>query len=461
MSSLNLNLIEKLKAVLGEEWVIQGENLVVSYVLDETPPPIRPQPHLDVVVVKPKSSEEVSEVLKLANEYNTPVFPRGGGTGLVGGCIPTASGIVLSLERMNKIVIDRDNLMAEAEAGATLKDLLNASDEADLFFPPHPGDEGAQIGGLIACNAGGARAIKTGVMRNYIRGLEVVLPTGEILKLGGKLLKNNFGFDIMQLVIGSEGTLAVITKAWIRLYPKLPATATLIIPFESRSSAVKAVPKILHAGILPLALEYVERIPIERSAERLGLVWPCKAGESFLIIILAEQSDEALYNQCEKLLSLCGEFGSLEPLLAESREEQEKILKIRSEIYSSLKPDMVDILDATVPPASIGTFMDEVEKIAKRYNTYLPSYGHAADGNIHVHIMKEQGWRTEDYDKVRDEIYTAAVKLGGTITGEHGIGAVRRKSAEKFLDPIHVKLMREIKRIFDPKGILNPGKVLP
>jgi len=461
MSSLSLNLIEKLKAILGEEWVVQGENLVASYVLDETPPPIRPQPHLDVVVVKPKSSEEISEILKLANEYNTPVFPRGGGTGLVGGCIPTTSGIVLSLERMNKIIIDKDNLMAEAEAGATLKDLLNASDEAGLFFPPHPGDEGAQIGGLIACNAGGARAIKTGVMRNYIRGLEVVLPTGEILRLGGKLLKNNFGFDIMQLIIGSEGTLAVITKAWIRLYPKLPATATLIIPFESRGSAVKAVPKILHAGILPLALEYVERIPIERSAERLGLVWPCKVGESFLIVILAEQSDEALYSQCEKLLSLCGEFGSLEPLLAESKEEQEKILKIRSEIYSSLKPDMVDILDATVPPASIGAFMDEVERIAKRYNTYLPSYGHAADGNIHVHIMKEQGWRAEDYDKVRDEIYTTAVKLGGTITGEHGIGAVRRKSAEKFLNPIHVKLMREIKRIFDPKGILNPGKVLP
>jgi glycolate oxidase len=461
MSSLSLNLIGKLKAILGEEWVVQGESLVASYVLDETPPPIRPQPRLDVVVVKPKSSEEVSKVLKLANEYNTPVFPRGGGTGLVGGCIPTASGIVLSLERMNRIVVDRDNLMAEAEAGATLKDLIKASDEAGLFFPPHPGDEGAQIGGLIACNAGGARAIKTGVMRNYVRGLEVVLPTGEVLKLGGKLLKNNFGFDIMQLIIGSEGTLAVITKAWIRLYPKLPATATLIIPFESRSSAVKAVPKILHAGILPLALEYVERIPIERSAERLGLMWPCKVGESFLIVILTEQSNEALYSQCEKLLSLCEEFGSLEPLLAESKEEQEKILKIRSEIYSSLKPDMVDILDATVPPASIGTFMDEVERIAKSYNTYLPSYGHAADGNIHVHIMKEQGWRTEDYDKVRDEIYTAAVKLSGTITGEHGIGAVRRKSAEKFLNPIHMKLMREIKRVFDPKNILNPGKVLP
>ncbi|MEM2848765.1 MAG: FAD-binding oxidoreductase [Candidatus Bathyarchaeia archaeon] len=461
MGSLSLDFIGKLKAIVGEDWVVQGEDLVASYVLDETPPPIRPQPHLDVAVVKPNSSEEVSEILKLANQYDIPVFPRGGGTGLVGGCIPIVSGIILSLERMNKIVVDRDNLMAEAEAGATLRDLLNASDEAGLFFPPHPGDEGAQIGGLIACNAGGARAIKTGVMRNYVRGLEVVLPTGEIIKLGGKLLKNNFGFDLMQLIIGSEGTLAVITKAWIRLYPKLPATATLIIPFESRSTAVKAVPKILHAGILPLALEYVEKIPIERSAERLGLKWPCRVGESFLIVILAEQSNEALYSQCERLLSLCEEFGSLEPLLAESREEQENILKIRSEIYPSLKPDMVDILDATVPPASIGLFMDMVEEIGKSYNTYLPSYGHAADGNIHVHIMKEQGWCIEDYDKVRDEIYAVAVELGGTITGEHGIGAVRRKSVDKFLSPIHIKLMKGIKHIFDPKNILNPGKVLP
>ncbi len=461
MNSLSSGLIVKLKEIVGENWVVQGEDLVAGYVLDETPPPIRPQPNLDVVVVKPNSSEEVSKVLKLANEYDTPVFPRGGGTGLVGGCIPTAPGIVLSLERMNRIVIDRDNLIAEAEAGATLRDLLNASDEAGLFFPPHPGDEGAQIGGLIACNAGGSRAIKTGVMRNYVRGLEVILPNGEILKLGGKLLKNNFGLDLMQLIIGSEGILAVITKAWIRLYPKFPATATLVIPFESRTVAVKAVPKILHAGILPLALEYVERIPIERSAERLGLKWPCKIGESFLIVILAEQSNEALYAQCERLLSLCEELNSLEPLLAESREEQENILKIRSEIYSSLKPDMVDILDATVPPASIGVFMDKVEEIAKRYNTYLPSYGHAADGNIHVHIMKEQGWSMEDYDRVRNEIYAAAVELGGTITGEHGIGYVRRKSVGKFLNPMYVRLMKEIKHIFDPKNILNPGKVLP
>lgn len=289
----------------------------------------------------------------------------------------------------------------------------------------------------------------------------MVLATGEVLRLGGKLMKDNLGYDLMQLIIGSEGTLAVITKAWIRLYPRLPATATLIIPFEKRSTAVKAVPRILQAGILPLALEYVEKAPIERSAQHLGLEWPCKVGESFLILVLAEPSEEALYAQCERILSLCEELGSLEPLLAESREEQDRILKIRSEIYTALKPDMVDILDATVPPASIGAFMDEVEHIAERYGTYLPAYGHAGDGNIHVHIMKEKGWSMEDYDKVREEIYGVAVKLGGTITGEHGVGAVRKGSAAKYMSQTHVALMRGIKRLFDPNGILNPGKVLP
>lgn len=453
--------VERLKEIVGKDWVICSRDLIAGYLLDETPPPLRPTPSEDVVVVKPGSVDEVSEVLRYANEYRIPVFPRGGGTGLVGGCIPTDNGIVLSLERMNRIIVDRENLMAEAEAGATLGDLIKASENAGLFFPPHPGDEGAQIGGLIACNAGGARAVKTGVIRNYVKGLEVVLATGEVLRLGGKLMKDNLGYDLMQLIIGSEGTLAVITKAWIRLYPKLPATATLIIPFERRSKAVEAVPRILQSGILPLALEYVEKTPIERSAQYLGLEWPCKTGESFLILVLAEPSEDSLYAQCERILSLCDELGSLEPLLAESREEQDRILKIRSEIYTALKPDMVDILDATVPPASIGAFMDEVENIAERYGTYLPAYGHAGDGNIHVHIMKEKGWSMEDYDRVREKIYEAAVKLGGTITGEHGVGAVRRNSMAKYMSKTHIALMRGVKRLFDPNGILNPGKVLP
>ncbi|MCS7113595.1 MAG: FAD-binding oxidoreductase [Nitrososphaerota archaeon] len=460
-SSIDKTVVEELSSIVGEDQVVFGVGRVEGYLLDETPLPIRPEPCRDVVVVKPASTEEVSAILRLAYRSKIPVFPRGGGTGLVGGCIPTRSGIILCLERMNKVTVDVDNMMAEAEAGATLHDLIEAADRSDLFFPPHPGDEYAQIGGLIACNAGGARAVRTGVMRNYVRGIEAVLPTGDVLRLGGKLIKDNTGYDLMQLIIGSEGTLAIITKAFIRLYPKLPFSITMIIPFDSRSAALKTVPRILRTGIMPLAVEYVERIPIEVSAARLGLEWPCKEGEAFLIIILAEQDEEYLYRVCEKLLDVCVESGSLEPLVAERRDEQDRILRIRSEIYTALKPSMVDILDVTVPPASIGLLMDKIDEISRSYNTYLPAYGHAGDGNIHVHIMREEGWDTAIYDEIRDKVYSVTLELGGVITGEHGIGFVRRRSLLRFSHPIYIDLMKKVKQIFDPNNILNPDKLLP
>jgi len=264
-------VVERLREIVGDDWVITERRSIEGYLYDETPPYIRPRACEDVVVVKPGSAEEVSRILRLANERRIPVFPRGGGTGLVGACIPTISGIVISLERMNEINVDVENLIAEAGAGATLRDLIDAAERAGLSFPLHPGDEGAQIGGLIACNAGGARAVRTGVMRSCVRGMEVVLPTGEILTLGGKILKNNAGYDLMQLIIGSEGTLGIITKAWIRLQPREIASATIIVPFESREGALAMVPKIFQEGLLPLAIEYVERRLVEQVAEKLGL----------------------------------------------------------------------------------------------------------------------------------------------------------------------------------------------
>ncbi len=454
-------VIRELKSIVGEDWVVSARDAVEGYLYDETAIPIRPQASGDVVVVKPGNVEEISKILSLANEHKVPVFPRGGGTGLVGACIPTISGIVLSLERMNKITIDTENLMAEAEAGATLRDLIEAADNAGLSFPLHPGDEGAQIGGLIACNAGGARAVKTGIMRNYIKGIEVVLPTGEIITLGGKVLKNNVGYDLMQLLIGSEGTLGVITKAWIRLQPREVATATIVIPFESREKALGMVPKIFQEGILPLAIEYVERNLVERVGKELGLTWPCTSGEYQLMIILSESSEEALLEMSEKLLNLCEKVGALEPVVAETRKEQDEILKIRSEIYSTLKPDMVDILDTTVPPAKMIDLIRLVNELEAKYGVYMPVYGHAGDGNLHVHLMKWDGWTEEKYDELRNMIYEETLKLGGTITGEHGIGYLRKKYLERVMDKKAIELMKAIKKIFDPNGILNPDKVLP
>jgi glycolate oxidase len=455
---LDAVLIKRLTEVIGKDLVLVDES-VSSYLYDETPNPVRPAASGDVVVVKPGSALEVSKILLLANEFRVPVFPRGGGTGLVGGCIPTRSGIVVSLERMNRINVDRDNLFAEAEAGATLRDLISAAESAGLFFPPHPGDESAQIGGLIACNAGGVRAVKTGVMRNYVRGLEVVLPTGEIIMLGGKLLKNNAGYDLMQLIIGSEGTLGIITKAWIRLAPRPAASATIIIPFDNRRRAFELVPRIFQAGIIPLAIEYFEKSVMDLAAAEIGEKWPCNDGEYQLMIILAEQSEEALLKTCEVLLGLCEGAGSREPMFAESRREQDLILRIRSELYPVLKKTMYDTLDVTLPPASMAGFLDELDKIAGKYGVELPAIGHAGDGNLHVWINVREGWRLEDYEKIKEEVYDKVIELGGVITGEHGIGYVKRRDLQKYADPKVLELMKAIKRIFDPNNILNPDKI--
>ena len=452
-------LVKELALIVGEDWITLEEERILGYLYDQTPDPMKPEPSKDVIVVKPKNAEEVSKILLVANKCRVPVFPRGGGTGLAAACMPTMSGIILSLERMNKISIDKDNLMAEAEAGATLGDLIKAADEAGLFFPLHPGDEGAHIGGLIACNAGGVRAVRTGVMRNYVKGIEVVLPTGEILCLGGKLVKNNAGYDLMQLIIGSEGTLGIITKAWIRLQPRPQASATIIIPFEDKRKALEFVPKIFQMGVFPLAIEYMEKELVDQTAEILGMSWPCKEGKYHLMLILSETSEEALLTECEKLMDLCEKVGVLEPIIAERREEQANILKIRSEIYSALKNELIDILDTTVPPSKMVDLIESVNKLAKKYETYIPAFGHAGDGNLHLHIMRKEGWGRDDYDRLRDEIYEKTIQLGGTITGEHGIGYVRRECFKKFVDRKALELMKEIKRIFDPNNILNPDKI--
>jgi glycolate oxidase len=457
-SSLN-SIVGRLIEILGKEWVITDREMMESYLRDETPEPMRPKPTSAAVLVKPSSTKEVSQILKLSDEMRIPVFPVGGRTGLVGGSIPTKPGIILSLERMKKISIDRDNLMAVAEAGSTLGDLIKASEDAGLFFPPHPGDEGAQIGGLIATNAGGVRAVKYGVIRSYVKGIEAVLPSGEIITLGGKLLKNNTGYDLMQLIIGSEGTLCVVTKVVIKLHPKSPFTATLILPFPNRSEALKCAKKILLSDIVPLALEYVGLKEILMAAEHLNEEWPVQFGNAQLIITLTGTSEDELLSACEKISRISEEHNVGETVLAERKEEQEKILRVRSNIYTSLKPRMVDILDVTVPPSNLDALMGFVDEVSRRYGVYLPVYGHAGDGNLHIHIMQEEGKEMDYAEKVKREVYEACVRFGGVITGEHGIGKIRTEDIRLVLGKKELELMKEIKKLFDPNNILNPGAV--
>ncbi len=449
-------IAKSLESIVGKSYIETDRSQMENYLFDETAESVRPQPASDLILVKPVSSKEISKILGFANKNKIPVFPRGGGTGLVGGAIPVDVGIILSMERMNNIRIDQENLMVIAEAGVTLERILRIADDAGLFFPLHPGDESAHVGGLVACNAGGARAIKYGVMRNYVKGMEIVLPTGEILRLGGKLQKSNVGYDLMHLIMGSEGTLAVITEAIIRLFPKFGPAATLIVPFDSCYDGVNSVPKILQSGIMPLAIEYVEKDLMEKTAKHIGETWPVKDGKCCLLILITEANRDLILSQSLKITEICKDNGALEPLFAESQDEQDKILRIRSNIYSALKRETADILDITVPPAEIGKVIEVVENTTKEYNVNLPVYGHVADGNLHVHIMNENADNVDYIEKIIDEIYGAAIKLGGVITGEHGIGKIRTDKLHLNLKEKELELMKGIKRMFDPNNILNP-----
>lgn len=457
---MDRSIVDDLEAIVGRTGVVTAREQMLDYLQDESVDSVRPKPAEDLILVKPATAQQISQILELANKHSIPVFPRGGGTGLAGGAVPTKDGLVVSMERMNKIEIDRENMMAVAEAGVTLETLLNTATQAGLFFPLHPGDESAQLGGLAATNAGGVRAVKYGVMRNYVRGIEAVLPTGEILSLGGKLHKNNVGYDFMQLLVGSEGTLAIITKVILRLLPKSPATATLILPYNNMHDAIASVSKILQVDI-PLAVEYVEKDLMERSAEHLGETWPVKSGTCYLIVVVAESSKDHVLETCMKIAEACQQNKALEPLFVDEKDKQERILRVRSNIYSAMKNGIADILDITVPVSEITKVVDQIEEIAKRDKIIIPVFGHAADGNLHVHIMKTEDQVPEYAEKLKDEIYDIAAKAGGVITGEHGIGKIRTGKLQPYLAEKEIELMRQIKKILDPKNILNPGTKVP
>ena len=453
-------VIKEVSSIVGESWVLTEMERMRDYLIDETPEPVRPEPSSNSIVVKPQNPEEISEILKYANKDCIPVIPRGGGTGLCAAVVASEPSIVLSLERLDKILeVDKDNLMITCEAGVTLEELIAYLDTEveTLSFPIHPGSEVAQVGGMIATNAGGVRAVRHGVMRNYVKGLEVVLPTGEIAKMGGKLLKNNTGYYLIDLMMGSELTLGIITKAILRLYPKANITLTLLVSYEGRHDAVNSVPKILQKGILPLAIEYIEKREIVRSAEHLGKEWPAKKGNAYLMFIVQGASEDTVYAESEEIERICKANNSIETLVAQGRKEQDNILRIRSNTYMALKRDLADILDMAVPPASIGKLMDRVDKIAQEYQAYIPMYGHVADGNLHPHLMKVNGELPSYFEEIKEKMYKAAIDLGGVITAEHGVGRNRIKNLPLTLSRKEMELMWGIKKLFDPNNILNPG----
>jgi len=429
-----------------------------SYLHDETPPTLDVRAAENVVVVRPKNTEEVSVILKLASAEKLPVFTRGGGTGLSGGAVPICDGVVLSTEKMKRIEIDTENLCAVCGAGVTLRDLIREAEKSGMSFPPHPGDESATVGGMIATNAGGVRATKYGVMRNYVLGVEAVLATGDVVRFGGKLIKNNAGYNLMHLLVGSEGTLAVITEAIIRLLPPFKRTATVVVPFGTIEGAIHAVVEILRDGTIPLALEYIERKALEVGEKVSGKNWPPK-DEANLMIMVDGRNEDEIVAMAERIEEICRSRGAENAFIALGQKEQRDLLEVRSLIYEGMKDLVIEVLDVTIPPAKIPEYIRRCNSEAIEMGFEIVNYGHAGDGNIHQHPLKTEGWR-ESYPKLKRTFFKIARELGGSITGEHGVGVVKKADLREMLSETEYELMRRIKRVFDPEGILNPGKVV-
>ena len=455
------NVLFGLHDMVGDENVLADKVYLEKYATDETPLGLKALPE---VVVKPERTEHVSRILSLANEKRIPVTPRGQGTGLCNGAVPVHGGILLSLEKMNRILeIDEDNLMAVVEAGVVLSDLRAEVEKRGLFYPADPGERTSAIGGNVNTNAGGMNGVKYGKTRDYILGLEVVLPNGKVLNLGGKIVKNSTGYDLMQLIIGSEGTLAVVTKVIIKLIKMPKLFMTLYIPFNNLFDAAKSVSEILRERMTPTAMEFVEKDVIIEAENRTGKSMPHHDAEAYLIIRTDGDKEEDLYEDAEGISEVCLRNNAVDVLVADTKERQDRIWDTRSIFYEAIvKSKIADIVDAAVPPSKIPKYIMKVREISDTYGVRILSYGHAGDGNIHVHPIKDElsdeEWN-EKLPRIMTALYKESAALGGTISGEHGIGSAKKKYLSICVDQDELELMEEIKRVFDPNNILNPGKI--
>ncbi|MGB9892916.1 MAG: FAD-binding oxidoreductase [Candidatus Saccharicenans sp.] len=466
---IDQNILNSLITICGQNNVLTCKEEVGGYAYDEYVSRLAgcsPE-----VVVRPGSSDEVSAILRLAKENKIPVTPRGGGTGLAGGCVPVYGGLVVSMQRMNRFLeLDRQNQMAMVEAGLTLGEFIHFIEKEGFYFPPHPGDEGAMFGGMIATNAGGSRAVKYGIIRNYIRGLEVVLADGQVIHPGGKLIKNSTGYSLLNLFIGSEGTLGIITKAIVQVMTRPTFLRTMVIPFGSIEQAIDIVPLIFERGIVPMAVEFVGLDVIYLTEKHLNLNWPSHQGEVHLMVIVDSPSEDDLSRLTDQIADIVLENGAIDVFVADTPAKQDEVLKIRSNIYEAIKKETIDILDICVPRSEISGHMRKVQEVAQKYGLWLPAFGHAGDGNIHTHLMKakyENGQMIPvSYEEIKDklevarqELFKDAVARGGVISGEHGIGLYKKNYLPLSLEAAQIELMKKIKQALDPQGILNPGKI--
>ena len=416
-------------------------------------------------VVKPLSTREVSEVMRFAWENNVPVTPRGAGTGLVGAAIPVEGGILLDMSLMNRFLeLDEDNLTLTVEPGVLLMEVTAFAEGRGFFYPPDPGEKTATIGGNISTNAGGMRAVKYGVTRDYVRGLEAVLPDGGIIELGGKIVKNSSGYDLKDLLIGSEGTLAVITKATLKLLPLPAKTISLLVPFPSLELAIGAVPKIIRAKAPPNAIEFMEREVILDAEEYLGKAFPDHSSPAYLLLRFDGQATADVERDYDGTARICLEEGALDVLISDTPERDESIWNARGAFLQAIKnaAPAIEEIDAVVPRDRVSELVGYTHAVQKEKRVRIKCFGHAGDGNLHIYILKDDAdgaaWAQKARDAM-DSIYQCVKALGGQVSGEHGIGYDKRAYLSGSLSETALGLMRGIKNVFDPKNILNPAKI--
>ncbi|MHC4942343.1 MAG: FAD-binding oxidoreductase [Planctomycetota bacterium] len=454
-------ILGRLEAIVGKKYVVFESADLEKYCKDETED-LKMPPDLAVL---PASEEEVSRIMRLASELRIPVTPRGGGTGLSGGALAVRGGICLSLERMNAILeIDEANLVARVQPGVITAEFQQAVEEKNLFYPPDPASrESCTLGGNLAEDAGGPRAMKYGVTSAYVRGLRAVLPSGEKISCGGKTLKDVAGYNLVQLLISSEGTLAVITEATLRLIPLPPYRRTLLAPFDVLEDAARSVPGVVNKGIVPSALEFMEQSALRAVEKHLATAVPHGDAAAHLLIELDGFDAALLQKDAERCAEILVEQGARDVLFAESKAKQEDLWKTRRAMGEAVKSHSTyRELDTAVPRMKIPGLVRETHKICDRHGVELICYGHAGDGNLHMNIMigdlSLEAWK-ERIGPVTKAVFEKVTALGGSITGEHGIGLMMKPYLSDAVGKINVDLMKGIKEAFDPLGILNPEKI--
>lgn len=461
-NTINEALLVQIKTIVGESAIFTDREELHDYSHDETED-LRFYPQ---ALVKPQTTEQVSELMKLANANQIPVTPRGAGTGLSGGALAVHGGLLIAMEKFNKILeIDGRNLQATVEPGVITEVLMNAVAEKGLLYPVDPASKGSCfIGGNVSHGSGGPRVVKYGTIREYVLNLEIVLPTGEIIWTGANTLKFASGYNLTQLMIGSEGTLGIITKIVVKLVPKPTQDLLLLASFQTDEDACAAVSAIFRAGVIPSAVEFMERKGVEWVMEHDAISFDLKPEvSSFLLIEVDGNNMDVLFADCEKINEVLEQHNCLEVLFADSTAQKEELWRLRRTMAVSVKSNSVyKEEDTVVPRAELPKLMKGIKNIGAKYGFESICYGHAGDGNLHVNIIKA-GMSDEDWNfRLKhgiQEIFELTVALGGTISGEHGIGLVQKDYMPIRFSNIHLNLMRSIKQVFDPNGILNPGKI--